>query len=86
MFDFTRCNFIRSAAVTNEALVGKPLWPPRNISLKESFSCNGIAKMQSAKLRPLRSLVFEQHPPISKAEKLGRGKRTQEEDFSTSGF
>ena len=27
--------------------------------------------MQSAKLRPLRSLVFEQHPPISKAEKLG---------------
>ena len=43
----------------------------RNISLKESFSCNGIAKMQSAKLRPLRSLVFEQHPPISKAEKLG---------------
>ena len=28
MFDFTRCNFIRSAAVTNEALVGKPLWPP----------------------------------------------------------
>ena len=68
---FTRCNFIRVAAEANEAWGWESHFGPlENISLKVS---NGIAKMQSGKLRRQVVLVLWRRSsiyPISKAEKL----------------
>ena len=88
MFDFTRCNFIRSAAVTNEALVGKPLWPPllETFLWKSPSPVTGLQKCnQQSYVLFARSSSLRAASSNFQSRKVG-GKRTQEEDFSTSGF
>ena len=84
MFDFTRCNFIRSAAVTNEALVGKPLWPPllETFLWKSPSPVTGLQKCnQQSYVLFARSSSLRAASSNFQSRKVGEGKTNSRRRF-----
>ena len=84
MFDFTRCNFIRFAAVTNEALVGKPLWPPllETFLWKSPSPVTGLQKCnQQSYVLFARSSSLRAASSNFQSRKVGEGKTNSRRRF-----